>query len=121
MELYPSEQKKINQICNEELVRYRDTRRTSLTALSDFAKRVMDRLEAAGFIAVVSTDIQDPKNYELIGEEDIVFVPTIDILHRVGGDAPVDFDRMQFEVKKAAGYEIAPDGTKKQFDTKLHG
>ena len=116
MELYPSEQKLINGICNEELVRYRGNRKTSLTALADFAKRLMDKLYAAGFVAVVSTDITDPRNYELVGDDELVFIPTIDILHRVDGDLPVDFDRMQFEVKKDAGYEIAPDGTKKQFD-----
>lgn len=116
MDLYPSEQKKIDLICKEEAVRLKNERSLKLNALEEFGKRLMTRLYDAGFIAVVSTDAMDPKNYELVGEDTLVFVPTIDILRRVDGDQEIDFDKMQFESKRDAGYEVSYDGTKKAID-----
>lgn len=115
LNLYPTEQKEIKRIVSEEMKRFRENYHR-LNATNDFQNRITDRIGKLGLIAIVNVDPTDPGNYDLAGDDEtLVFVPQIDIISRIGGEQAVDFDRMQHESKKQSGYEILPDGTKREY------
>lgn len=113
LNLYPSEEKAIQAIISEE-IRLLRLNQNKLTSYERFRDAIQDRLHKIGFLSVVSIDQLDPKNYDLLDDDTLVFSPQVDILSRIDKNHEIDFDKMQFEEKKKVGYEIKPDGTKKE-------
>lgn len=116
--LYPSEQKAIEAIVKEEAAKLRNKTFNTIN-LSTFADTVMDRINKLGFIAVVNRDIMSPDNYELIGENDLVFSPKVDVISRISNTG-IDFDKMQYETQHGIldgkAYKIDAFGNKKSVD-----
>lgn len=112
LNLYPSEEKAIQQVIATEIQTLRKNQ-NKLTSLNRFKDAIEDKLDKLGFMSVVSTDPMDPKNYDLLDGDQLVFSPQVDILSRKDKDHEIDFDKMQFEEKRKAGYEVKPDGSKK--------
>lgn len=115
LNLYPTEQREVQKIVSEEMKSLRENHHR-INAHREFESRVSHRLQKMGLIAIVSTDPTDPFNYDLIGDDEtLVYIPRVDVLSRVGGDVETDFDRMQHETKKEAGYEVLSDGSKREY------
>lgn len=87
--------------CNEEFSSVDDVESLK-RAVIGFASRLTSRISEVGFVAVVSTDLMNPDNFDLydgMGETRIEWHPSVTIVDRVSGKTSIDEDKRGYEVR----------------------
>lgn len=73
------------------------------TAVRGFANRLTQRISEVGFVAVVSTDLMNPENFDLyegMGETKVEWHPTVNIVARTSGKEPeADEEKRGYEIR----------------------
>ncbi len=98
MLIYPSEELEVKRAIHSAIESFKGSEASKL-GITVMAGRIQDAVYRAGFHCLVNTDPMDPGNYDLIGKDQLVFIPQVNLTGRVDGKTETDFDRMQFDAK----------------------
>ncbi len=110
VDVLPSEEEAINQCivdeknslqCHEEFSSVDDVD-SLMRAVRGFASRLRQRISEVGFVAVVSTDLTDPENFDMydgLGDTRIEWHPRVDIVARTSGQSDIDEEKRGYEVR----------------------
>lgn len=87
--------------CHEEFSAVDDVD-SLMKAVRGFASRLIQRISEVGFVAVVSTDLTDPDNFDMfdgMGDTRIEWHPKVDIVARTSKVAEIDEEKRGYEIR----------------------
>lgn len=124
--LTPSESNAIYQCIKDEQDSYEcqssfaaiNTVADLMRAVARFAERMQARISEVGFGADISTDLQDPDNFDFLNSGALVWHPRITIVERLAGnyDANKDAWETQHGLADGKAYAVDPHGNRMDVD-----